>query len=298
VNLQLKIATVALAGAAAFIFTPKASGDPWDKKTIVTFPEAVEFPGRVVVPPGQYVMKLLDSQSNRHIVQVFNDRQSKIYATVLAIPTQRSEPPSKTVLTFYEIPKGQPMIVRKWYYPGDTVGQEFVYPKDRAMYIAQVSKTSVPTTDEKGRVAAARVEPPAPSKNPESAALSEGADENGQLTQSASFAEPSTAINQQTDYTATATDDEGVPADQAQPQPEAVAQAADNDNAQFDEPDQQADRPADQAVSTPQTEPVRSTRPSSLPATAGSTPYLVLFGSMLTASGMIVRGLRLRRRSQ
>src|SRR3979409_1743281 len=78
-------------------FSPTAQADEYDKKTTVKFSQPVEIPGVHlqgwgVLPPGTYVFKLLNSSSNRHIVQIFNKDQTQIYATVLAIPNYRLEP--------------------------------------------------------------------------------------------------------------------------------------------------------------------------------------------------------------
>jgi len=107
-----------------------ANADEWNKKTYITISQSIEVPG-AILPPGRYVFKLLDSQSNRHIVQVMNDRENHVYCTNLAIPKERMEPADKTILTFYEMPGGGPEPVRAWFYPGDLIGQEFVYPKHR-----------------------------------------------------------------------------------------------------------------------------------------------------------------------
>ena len=50
-----------------------------------------EIPGvnAQVLPAGVYVFRLLDSLSNRHIVQVFHKDESQIYATIFAIPDHR-----------------------------------------------------------------------------------------------------------------------------------------------------------------------------------------------------------------
>ena len=124
-----------------------ASADEWNKKTYVTISQSIEVPG-AILPPGKYVFKLLDSQSNRHIVQILNDRENHVYATNLAIPTQRMEPADKTIITFYEMPGGGPEPIRSWYYPGDTIGQEFSYPADRARQIAQGMHVNVPALAE------------------------------------------------------------------------------------------------------------------------------------------------------
>jgi hypothetical protein len=134
--------------ALALVLTPAAAPDMMNKLTELKFSGPVEFPGRVVVPAGDYVMKLMNSSSNRNIVQVLNADQDHVYATFIAIPAQRFEPTDKTVLTLYETTGTDPAFIHKWFYPGDTFGQEFVYPKDRARYIASVAHTSVPAVDE------------------------------------------------------------------------------------------------------------------------------------------------------
>jgi hypothetical protein len=118
--------------------------DVWNKKTTIDINKSVELPGGVVLQPGQYVMKLAESPSNRHIVQVFNGDESHVYATILAIPNYRLKPADDTVITFHETPAGQPAFVRAWFYPGDNFGQEFAYPKDRANYLAKATGTEVP----------------------------------------------------------------------------------------------------------------------------------------------------------
>lgn len=116
--------------------------DEWNKKTVVTFSGPVELPG-IVLPAGTYVFKLLDSESNRHIVQVFNKDETKIYTTILAIPNYRLAPTGETVIRFSERPKGTPEAMRAWFYPGDNFGQEFVYPKTRAITLAAEVKEPV-----------------------------------------------------------------------------------------------------------------------------------------------------------
>ena len=121
-----------------------AKADAWDKKTVLTVHESIQIPG-LVLQPGQYVMKLADSQSDRHIVQVFNGDQSHILTTILAIPNYRLQPTGKTMFGFWETPAGQPRALRSWFYPGDNFGQEFAYPKDKAAEIAMVAREPVPT---------------------------------------------------------------------------------------------------------------------------------------------------------
>ena len=139
------VLSLALLGAA---FSPTVRADDHDKKTTITFNVAVEIPaahltGWGVLPPGTYVFKLVESSSNRHIVQIFNKDETQIYATVLAIPNYRLKPTSKTVITFNEGIKDRPEAIRAWFYPGANWGEEFVYPKAKAVELAQVAKLPV-----------------------------------------------------------------------------------------------------------------------------------------------------------
>ena len=139
------VLSMAFLGAA---FSPIAKADDHDKKTTVTFSGPVEIPpvyitGMRVLPAGTYVFKLVESSSNRHIVQIYNKNQTKIYATVLAIPNYRLVPKNKTVITFNEGIKGAPQPIRAWFYPGANWGEEFVYPKARAVELAKVTNVPV-----------------------------------------------------------------------------------------------------------------------------------------------------------
>jgi hypothetical protein len=122
---------------------PSARADGWDKKTIITFSQAVEVPGKIL-PAGTYTFKLLDSPSDRHVVQIFNADGSQIITTILAINDYRLKPTGQTVMKFSERPGDSPEALRAWFYPGDEFGQEFVYPKVRAIQLAQTTHYVVP----------------------------------------------------------------------------------------------------------------------------------------------------------
>jgi hypothetical protein len=142
-RLVLTIASVGLLTGVALV--PAARADEWNKKTILTVNESIQVPNKVL-PPGTYVMKLLDSPSDRHIVQIFDKNEQHLQTTVLAIPNYRLEPTGKTQFEFWETPPGQPKALRAWFYPGDNFGQEFAYPKSEAVQIASATHQQVPTT--------------------------------------------------------------------------------------------------------------------------------------------------------
>ena len=118
------------------MYAPVARADDWNRKTTVTFSGPVEIPGVHlkgwgVLPAGTYVFKILDSLSDRHIVQIFNQDETTVYATILAIPNYRLKATDKTVITFRERAAGEPEALRAWFYPGRNWGEEFVYPRRR-----------------------------------------------------------------------------------------------------------------------------------------------------------------------
>jgi hypothetical protein len=130
------------------LLAPGAKADDWNRKTSITFASPVEIPGVHltgwgVLPAGTYVFKILDSTSDRHIVQIFNTDETIIYATILAIPNYRLKATDKTVITFNERPAGQPEALRAWFYPGRNWGEEFVYPKAKAIELAKAAKMVV-----------------------------------------------------------------------------------------------------------------------------------------------------------
>ena len=138
---------VALIAAAV---TPPVKADEWDKKTVITINEPVQMPSCcnpehvVVLQPGTYVLALVDSLSDRHIVRVFEQDEKTVITTILAIPNYRLQPTGKSVFQFWETPAGEPRAMRAWFYPGDNFGQEFAYNKVKSIEIARVAKAPVP----------------------------------------------------------------------------------------------------------------------------------------------------------
>ena len=132
---------VAVAGAVvvSWIAPQVARADDFNDRTIVRFGNAVEVPG-AILQPGTYVFKVLESEADRIVIQISDERESHVFATAIAThnqygtpETHRDDPlaptPGKTVMTFYEAPAGQPQALKTWFYPGQSFGFDFVYPK-------------------------------------------------------------------------------------------------------------------------------------------------------------------------
>jgi LPXTG-motif cell wall-anchored protein len=121
--------------ALSLLITTPAMADEWNKRSEFEFSAPVEIPGHVLTA-GKYVFQLLNSPSDRNIVQVFSkdaDGNESLIATIDAIPDYRNETPDKTLINLEERHAGSPEAIQSWFYPGDNTGWEFVYPKGQSL---------------------------------------------------------------------------------------------------------------------------------------------------------------------
>jgi hypothetical protein len=139
---KLKVFVLFLLALAALSVANVAKADTWNKATKITFPEPVEVSG-TVLQSGTYWFQLMDSPANRNIVQIWNEDRTKLIRTILTVPNYRLQPTGDTVVKFAERPSGTPEAVKAWFYPGDSFGQEFVYPETRATQLAQTANEPV-----------------------------------------------------------------------------------------------------------------------------------------------------------
>lgn len=139
----------AICGAVivAACLVPGARADEWNKKTYLTFSGPVQIPG-ATLQAGTYMFQLADPDSARHVVMVSSKEGDKIYGMFMTIPNERLETPDKNVIMFSESTAGTPQAMQAWFYPGDRIGEEFVYPKDQAAMIAKANHREVLATYE------------------------------------------------------------------------------------------------------------------------------------------------------
>jgi hypothetical protein len=137
------VAVLALPGAAR--------ADEHDRLSYLTFSGPVQLPG-ITLAAGTYTFKLADTDGNRHIVQIFNKDDSKLIKTLMTIPNERLEPLRDTYMMFAERPVGAPRAMKAWFYPGRSIGEEFIYPKEQAVAIAKVNHE--PVLSSEGEVSA------------------------------------------------------------------------------------------------------------------------------------------------
>jgi len=276
----MQFAKSMLAGIAVVaLISAIASADVNDKKTTLTVNETIEVPG-AVLEPGKYVVKLVDSQANRHIVQFFNEEENEVLSTVIAIPNMRLKPTGETEFEWHETPAGQPPALKAWFYPGDSFGQEFAYPEGRATELSRATNGEVPRlSDEDAAIAAQRQETiaQAPAPQPQTT-------ERTAAQQAEQDREREAAAQRERDM-------------QAQRDRETAAQRERDLQAQRDRERQaaQAAQNQEQAIDpnlTAQQTPQSQSTGNELPQTAGFGALLALIGLGALGASRAVRNLR------
>jgi hypothetical protein len=143
-RMTLIVTVLVVALVAVFAGTTAAQTDTRDR-TFLTFSGPVEMPG-VTLPAGTYVFKLADTPS-RNVVEVWNREENKMIGHWLFVQAERPDVSQETVVMFKETAAGQTPAVHYWYYPGEKIGKEFVYPKRQAVTIAARTNERVLSTD-------------------------------------------------------------------------------------------------------------------------------------------------------
>ncbi len=134
------------AAAIALLAASGAHADEWNKRTFLTFSAPVQIPG-ATLPAGTYLFQLADPDSSRHVVMVASKDGTQVYGLFLTISNDRLETPSENVVMFGEAPAGAPPALQAWWYPGNRIGEEFVYPRNQAVAIAKANHKEVLATD-------------------------------------------------------------------------------------------------------------------------------------------------------
>lgn len=154
-----KVALACVATAMMALPLSAAAQGPANQDTFFTFSQAVELPGKTL-PAGTYFFQLADSPSNRHIVKVMSQDRKELHATLLAIPFYSNDRPSdQPQVRFMETPAqaaGGTSVnaIKIWFYPGNSTGHEFIYPRSQAMRIAARTSEPVLTTKTDAEVSA------------------------------------------------------------------------------------------------------------------------------------------------
>jgi hypothetical protein len=139
----MRFKTVMCVAAAAVIwFRPSPNADESNKLTYLTFSKSVQLPG-VMLPAGKYRFELADPDDSRQVIKVQTEDGKKQLAMLMSIPHQLSRPTKDPLVLFAETPAREPDAVKAFVYPGESIGYEFIYPRNEAMKIAKRHHTSV-----------------------------------------------------------------------------------------------------------------------------------------------------------
>jgi len=139
----LKLISGALA-LTAFL-APGAHADDWNKRTYLTFSGPVQIPG-ATLPAGTYTFEIANPDTTRHVIRVSEKDSGKHIGLFMTIPNDRLDPPDDNLVMFSERAAGAPQAIQVWFYPGDRIGEEFVYPRNQAVAIAKANKKGVLST--------------------------------------------------------------------------------------------------------------------------------------------------------
>jgi hypothetical protein len=135
--------TVAAAVLLSGVYAP-ARADENNKLTYFTFSKPVQLPGKTL-PAGKYRFELADPQESRRVIKVSDEDGTKQLAMLQTMQHTLRDPAKDPVLMFGETPASEPLAVKAFVYPGETIGFEFIYPHDEAVKIAKRYRTKVLT---------------------------------------------------------------------------------------------------------------------------------------------------------
>lgn len=261
--------------ALAVCLAPGARADEWNKRTYLTFSGPVQIPG-ATLPAGTYTFELANPDTTRHVIRVSEKDTNKPIGLFMTIPNDRLNPPDDNLIMFSERPAGQPQAIQAWFYPGDRIGEEFVYPKRQAMQIAKATKKGVLATEAGGVTTASEADRVAAYKGASYGRV----DENGNAVKDEAKAETTTAKTNTTPPAATS-----APAQTTTARTETTPMARTNTNT--------SSRANNQTVGTTGAQTNTATnRRRQLPRTASNLVAYELLSGLAFAGAALARRLR------
>lgn len=129
------------AGLVAFV--PYARADERDQATQLTFNQPVELPGNHVLPAGTYWFVAPLDASEGQTVEVFNASRTELLASMQTISANRPSVTDDTQLSFGRASNNRPLMLMRWFYPGEAIGHEFLYSPRRERQLSKGSQITV-----------------------------------------------------------------------------------------------------------------------------------------------------------
>jgi hypothetical protein len=127
---------------AVLVALPAARADQSNQANKVTFSQPVQIPG-CVLPAGTYWFELPQDISEHYLVRIYSADRSELYATLFASNYERATATDRTVFGLAERGSAQPQAIVTWFYPGETTGHRFLYPKQVEKELASVKLVNV-----------------------------------------------------------------------------------------------------------------------------------------------------------
>jgi len=122
-----------------------AQAQPADYRTYFTFSAPVMLPG-VTLPAGRYLFRLADPNTSRKVINVLSADGKTSLAMLHTIPNQLLRAPQNAEVRFMETAANTPPPIKTWWYPGKSIGYEFIYPRSQALQLAKLTSEPVLTT--------------------------------------------------------------------------------------------------------------------------------------------------------
>jgi LPXTG-motif cell wall-anchored protein len=159
-SLKRVFQSLAFLGSASLLL---AQGVPVPRTTKLNIVEPTEIAG-TVLEPGSYMIRVHDVTDGKVQVQVTDETETKVFATVTAMRMRRNldtnqQQTEQTEFTYTTV-NGHPAL-STWFYPGDEWGEQFTSGK--ATWIAQAEAGTVTQTRTETKVTeVAKTPAPAP----------------------------------------------------------------------------------------------------------------------------------------
>ena len=141
------------ATAATLIAVATASGafaqTTEHKTSVLTFSAPVQVPG-TTLPAGTYILERANPASDT-VWRIMDANRHHVVAQMFYRPTRRTWEQAaagngKPLIQFHETPAGTAPALKTVFYPGDTVGNEFVYPLEQARQLAALTHQPILAT--------------------------------------------------------------------------------------------------------------------------------------------------------
>jgi hypothetical protein len=131
--------TAAILGLLIPCFAPSLRADERNKETRVTTKQPLQVQD-TVLPPGQYLFKLLEPDTDQNIVSIYSADGSGLEGIVVGFTAYRADAGDRKLLTISQPAGDQPAVLNYWFFPGANEGIEFQTAKS-ASATARLAKS-------------------------------------------------------------------------------------------------------------------------------------------------------------